>query len=80
MPVYQEVMEPQGWRHAVRAVLLGRRLNVAMPVVVLTVHRRPGRPDFSDDDLARLGQFHRLVHPRFGACTSAPKRQRFTMR
>ena len=62
MPFYHVVMEPQGWRHAV-ALCFWDDPPSEVPMFILTVYRRPGRPDFSDNDMARLERFHRFVDP-----------------
>lgn len=55
---YREIMQAQGWRHAVALCFWSQPL-AELPVFVASVYRREGRRDFSDADLIRL----RSVHP-----------------
>jgi DNA-binding CsgD family transcriptional regulator len=60
MPFYREVMVPQGWRHAVALCFWGHRSS-PFPLIVVTLNRRPRRPDFSDAELARLADVYPLI-------------------
>lgn len=62
---YQEVMRPQGWRHAV-ALCFWTEPDGGFPAVVLSVNRREGREDFSDADLARLEAAYPILDAAVG--------------
>jgi DNA-binding CsgD family transcriptional regulator len=62
MEFYRAVMKPQGWRHAV-ALCFWDDPPAEFPVFVLNVHRRLGRADFSDEDLATLEHIHEFMDP-----------------
>ncbi|HEX6322925.1 MAG TPA: helix-turn-helix transcriptional regulator [Vicinamibacterales bacterium] len=59
---YREVMQVQGWRHAV-ALCFWDGPPPREPVLVFTVKRAEGEPDFSDDDLADLETMHAFIEP-----------------
>jgi DNA-binding CsgD family transcriptional regulator len=65
MEFYKEVMRPQGWRHAVAMCFWGAPIS-DFPVVVVTVNRREGRPDFSEADIARLETIHPVLDSAVG--------------
>ncbi|MGE3519933.1 MAG: helix-turn-helix transcriptional regulator [Vicinamibacterales bacterium] len=56
---YREVMKPQGWRHAVALCFWGEA--TPFPVMVITLNREEGRPDFSRADIARLDATHPVL-------------------
>jgi DNA-binding CsgD family transcriptional regulator len=60
--LYREVMQVQGWRHAV-ALCFWDDPPASFPVLVFSVKRREGEPDFSDDDLAALEMMHGFIEP-----------------
>jgi DNA-binding CsgD family transcriptional regulator len=61
-PFYLEVMQPQGWRHG--AVLcFWTEPSDAFPILVLSLYRGEGRPDFSDCELAELEKLHPFLAP-----------------
>ena len=62
---YREVMQVQGWRHAV-ALCFWDQPPAAFPVLVFSVKRKEGRPDFSDQDLADLETMHAFMEPAIG--------------
>jgi DNA-binding CsgD family transcriptional regulator len=62
---YREVMQVQGWRHAV-ALCFWDRPPAEFPVLVFSVKRKEGRPDFSDQDLADLETMHAFMEPAIG--------------
>ncbi len=62
---YKEVMQPQGWRHAVAMCFWGEP-TADFPIVVITVNRRAGRPDFSEGDIARLKAVHPVLDSAVG--------------
>jgi DNA-binding CsgD family transcriptional regulator len=57
---YREVMQPQGWRHAV-ALCFWDDPPGELPVLVASVNRVEGRPDFSKRDLAALSRLHAFI-------------------
>jgi DNA-binding CsgD family transcriptional regulator len=54
---YQEVMLPQGWRHAVALCFWGDP-PAESPVFVTSVNRREGHSDFSEQEIASLERVH----------------------
>jgi DNA-binding CsgD family transcriptional regulator len=62
MDFYREVMEPQGWRHAV-ALCFWDDPPAEFPVFVLNLHRRRGRSDFSEEELGALEHLHAFMDP-----------------
>ena len=62
---YREIMQPQGWRHAVALCVWSEPL-AELPVFVASVYRHEGRSDFSEADLARL----RGIHPFLSCAVS----------
>ena len=62
---YREIMQPQGWRHAV-AMCFWSDPPAELPVFVASVYRRQRRPDFSRWDLAAL----KNIHPFIGCAVS----------
>jgi hypothetical protein len=50
---YREVMQPQGWRHAIALCFWGEPAG-DMPVFVLSVYRAEGRVDFGAADVRHL--------------------------
>jgi DNA-binding CsgD family transcriptional regulator len=54
---YREIMQPQGWRHAVSLCFWGDPPAEA-PIFVTSAYRREGRSDFSDLEIARLARIH----------------------
>ena len=60
MAFYQEIMRPQGWRHAVSLCFWGDPLAES-PIFVTTVNRRAGRHDFSAEDIALLESVHPFI-------------------
>jgi DNA-binding CsgD family transcriptional regulator len=54
---YREVMQPQGWRHAAVLCFWAEPAQ-SFPIFVMSLYRAEGRPDFSDQDLAMLGDLH----------------------
>jgi DNA-binding CsgD family transcriptional regulator len=59
---YREVMQVQGWRHAV-ALCFWDDPPTGFPVLVFSVKRTEGTPDFSDEDLADLETMHAFMDP-----------------
>jgi DNA-binding CsgD family transcriptional regulator len=57
---YREIMQRQGWRHSVALCFWGEPAG-HLPVVVLSVLRIEGRPDFGRGDLARLQSIHPFI-------------------
>jgi DNA-binding CsgD family transcriptional regulator len=57
---YREIMQPQGWRHAVALCFWGDPPG-ASPLFVTTTCRREGRSDFSPQESARLERVHRFL-------------------
>jgi DNA-binding CsgD family transcriptional regulator len=57
---YQEIMRPQGWRHAVALCFWGDP-PAPFPVLVLTANRKGNRPDFSDEELRALRDVHDVL-------------------
>ena len=54
---YREIMQPQGWRHAV-ALLFWRDPPAEMPIFVTSAYRIEGQSDFSEQDIAGLEGIH----------------------
>jgi DNA-binding CsgD family transcriptional regulator len=54
---YREIMQQQGWRHAVALCFWGDPPAEA-PIFVISAYRREGRSDFSDLEIARLARIH----------------------
>jgi DNA-binding CsgD family transcriptional regulator len=52
-PFYREIMQPQGWRHAVALCFWGEPAG-NLPVFVLSVYRIEGRADFGRADVTHL--------------------------
>jgi DNA-binding CsgD family transcriptional regulator len=69
MPFYREMMQPEGWRHAVALLFWG--FFPPIPQNSFCVFRSEGEPDFDADDLARL----RLVHPHIATALKRFKKQ-----
>jgi hypothetical protein len=61
-PFYREVMERQGWRHAVALCCWAEPPSTA-PLMVLSVYRNEGRRDFSHAEIDTLTR----VQPYFAA-------------
>lgn len=59
-PFYREIMQPQGWRHAVALCFWGNPPGDA-PVFVTSANRGEGRRDFSAQDIARLEGVHGFI-------------------
>jgi len=59
---YREVMQVQGWRHAVAACFWDDPPG-AFPLLVFSVKRSEGDPDFSDADLSALEMAHGFIEP-----------------
>lgn len=57
---YREVMEPQGWRHAV-ALCFWNPPAALFPSLVISLNRVSGRADFSNGDLKVLGRLHDVL-------------------
>lgn len=57
---YREIMQPQGWRHAV-ALCFWSDPPGESPRYVTSVFRAPGRPDFSASDRAALERVHPFI-------------------
>jgi DNA-binding CsgD family transcriptional regulator len=58
---YREVMQRQGWRHAV--ALCFWPAGGAFPVLVLSLYRTEKQPDFTRQELDRLEQLHAFLSP-----------------
>ena len=54
---YREIMQPQGWRHAVSLCFWGDPPAEA-PIFVTSAYRRERRSDFADFEIARLARIH----------------------
>lgn len=54
---YREIMQPQGWRHAVALCFWGDP-RAESPVFVVSANRREGHRDFSDQEIASLERVH----------------------
>ena len=54
---YREIMQPQGWRHAV-ALLFWSDPPAEMPIFVTSAYRIEGQSDFSEQDIAGLEGIH----------------------
>lgn len=54
---YREIMEPQGWRHAVALRFWGDP-PAELPVFVTSANRSEGQSDFSDQEIADLERIH----------------------
>ena len=61
LPFYREIMQRQGWRHAV-SLCFWRDPPGDLPVFVVSVYRIEGRRDFSQADIARLHSIHPFIH------------------
>jgi DNA-binding CsgD family transcriptional regulator len=59
-PFYREIMQPQGWRHAVALCFWGSA-RAASPVFVASTYRTEGRRDFTRQDVARLSSVHPFI-------------------
>lgn len=59
-PFYREIMQRQGWRHAVALCFWGDP-PADLPIFVTSVYRMEGRRDFSDADIARLTSIHPFI-------------------
>jgi DNA-binding CsgD family transcriptional regulator len=59
---YREIMVVQGWRHAV-AMCFWEEPAGTFPLVVFSVKRPQGQPDFTDQDLAALERVHTFMQP-----------------
>jgi DNA-binding CsgD family transcriptional regulator len=57
---YREVMQPQGWRHAIALCFWGEPAG-ALPVFVLSVYRAEGRSDFATADVTRLEDLYPFI-------------------
>jgi len=57
---YREIMQPQGWRHAVALCFWSEPAGES-PCFVTSVFRERGRPDFSTADLAALERAHPFI-------------------
>jgi DNA-binding CsgD family transcriptional regulator len=57
---HREIMQVQGWRHAV-AMCFWSDPPAELPVFVASVNRRHGRPDFSRSDLAALRNIYPFI-------------------
>ncbi len=60
LPFYREIMQRQGWRHAVALCFWGDPSS-DLPVFVTSVYRTEGRHDFSQADVARLESIHPFI-------------------
>lgn len=57
---YREVMQPQGWRHAIALCFWGDPPAEA-PVFVASVNRSEGQRDFSEQDIASLERIYPFI-------------------
>jgi DNA-binding CsgD family transcriptional regulator len=57
---YREIMQPQGWRHAVALCFWGDPPRDE-PIFVASVNRSEGQLDFSAQDVARLNRIHPFI-------------------
>ena len=57
---YREIMQPQGWRHAVALCFWGDPPAEA-PIFVTSVYRSEGQRDFSKQDIASLERIHPFI-------------------
>jgi hypothetical protein len=57
---YREIMQRQGWRHAVALCFWGDPPS-DLPVFVTSVFRTEGRSDFSQAEAARLESIHPFI-------------------
>lgn len=57
---YREIMQTEGWRHAV-ALCFWSEPPADLPVLVTSVNRREGGSDFSEAEIARLKSMHAFV-------------------
>lgn len=60
LPFYREIMQRQGWRHAVALCFWGDP-PADLPVFVTGVYRAEGRRDFSLAEIARLERIHPFI-------------------
>jgi DNA-binding CsgD family transcriptional regulator len=60
LPFYREIMQRQGWRHAVALCFWGNP-PADLPVFVASVYRAEGRRDFSPAEIARLRSIHPFI-------------------
>lgn len=60
LPFYREIMQRQGWRHAVALCFWGDP-PADLPVFVTSVYRTEGSRDFSHAEIARLESVHRFI-------------------
>jgi DNA-binding CsgD family transcriptional regulator len=57
---YREIMQPQGWRHAVSLCFWGDPAAEA-PIFVASAYRSEGRRDFADREIASLSRIHPFI-------------------
>jgi DNA-binding CsgD family transcriptional regulator len=57
---YREIMQPQGWRHAVALCFWGDPPGEA-PIFVASVNRAEGQRDFSKQDIGSLERIHPFI-------------------
>lgn len=57
---YRDVMRPQGWRHGAALCFWGEPAGV-LPLLVATVYRSDGQPDFSEEETTRLERVHPFI-------------------
>jgi DNA-binding CsgD family transcriptional regulator len=57
---YREIMQPQGWRHAVALCFWGDP-PATSPVFVTSVYRGQGQSDFSEQDIGKLACLHPFI-------------------
>jgi DNA-binding CsgD family transcriptional regulator len=57
---YREIMQPQGWRHAVALCFWGDP-PATSPVFVTSVYRSQGQSDFSEQEIAELARIHPFI-------------------
>jgi DNA-binding CsgD family transcriptional regulator len=60
--LYREIMQVQGWRHAV-ALCFWDDPPAGFPVLVFSIKRPEGTPDFSDEDFEALEVLHGFIDP-----------------
>jgi DNA-binding CsgD family transcriptional regulator len=59
---YREVMQRQGWRHGV-ALCFWAEPAGSFPILVITLYRGEGQPDFNERELAGLESLHPFLAP-----------------
>jgi DNA-binding CsgD family transcriptional regulator len=59
-PFYREVMQPQGWRHAVALCFWGEQPEQA-PIFVVSVYRDGTQKDFSKAEIDRITRIHPFI-------------------